>query len=241
MTSQRMISAIAVLLMAFSVKANDVTAEVKQRLQTLYPATEFTRVQPSHIEGVYEVVMGKNIAYTDPSARYLIFGHLFDMAEQRDLTAEVLETLNRIDVSSLPLDDAIKVIRGRGKRSLFVFSDPDCPYCRKLESELSMLDDVTIYTYLYPIKELHPQAARKARLVWCAQDRSTAWNDLMIKGQIPQTGTDDCQNPINNNVALARSLGIDATPTLILGDGSVVQGAMAASEIEALLAKGAQE
>ena len=157
--------------------------------------------------------MGKNIAYTDPSARYLIFGHLFDMAEQRDLTAEVLETLNRIDVSSLPLDDAIKVIRGRGKRSLFVFSDPDCPYCRKLESELSMLDDVTIYTYLYPIKELHPQAARKARLVWCAQDRSTAWNDLMIKGQIPQTGTDDCQNPINNNVALARSLGIDATPT----------------------------
>ena len=63
----------------------------------------------------------------------------------------------------------------------------------------------------------------------------------MIKGQIPQTGTDDCQNPINNNVALARSLGIDATPTLILGDGSVVQGAMAASEIEALLAKGAQE
>jgi len=240
MTAQRIISAIAVFLMAFSVKAND-TAEVKQRLQTLYPATEFTSVHPSRIEGVYEVVMGKNIAYTDPSARFMIFGHLFDMADQRDLTAEVLENLNRIDVSALPLDDAIKVIRGRGNRSLYVFSDPDCPYCRKLESELSILDDVTIYTYLYPIEELHPQAAHKARLVWCAQDRSIAWNDLMIKGQILQASTDDCQNPISKNVALAHSLGIDATPTLILGDGSVVQGVMAASEIEALLAKGARE
>lgn len=240
MAQQRMIAAIAVLLMAFSVKANDVTAEIKSRLQTLYPATEFTRVQSSRIKGVFEVVMGKNIAYTDSDGRYLIFGHLFDMSQQRDLTAELMESLNRIDIKTLPIVDAIKTVHGNGERSLFVFSDPDCPYCRKLEEELSNLDDVTIYTFLYPINELHPEATHKSRLVWCADDRATAWADLMINRQLPQSA-DDCQNPIDQNVALARRLGIDATPTMILGDGSMVQGAILVSEIEALLAKGERE
>lgn len=227
-------------MVSLSVQAKDTATEVAQRLQTLYPATAITRVNESRIAGLFEVVMGKNIAYADPSARYLIFGHLFDMAEQRDLTAEVLETLSRIDVTALPIEDAIQVVRGEGERRLFVFSDPDCPYCRQLEDELPKLDNVSIYTYLFPIGQLHPDALDKARRVWCAKDRAGAWGALMRLGELPENvDGSDCEHPIARNILLAEQLGIDATPTLILEDGTLVQGYRSAAEIEALLTKGA--
>lgn len=229
------------MVVSLSVQATDTATEVAQRLRTLYPATTITRVNESRIAGLFEVVMGKNIAYADPSARYLIFGHLFDMAEQRDLTADVLATLNRIDVSVLPIEDAIEVVRGRGERKLFVFSDPDCPYCRQLEDELPKLDNVSIYTYLFPIAQLHPDAWDKARRVWCAQNRAAAWEALMRQGKLPESADEsDCEHPIVRNISLAGRLGIDATPTLILEDGTLLQGYRSAAEIAALLTEGAR-
>lgn len=228
-------------MVSLSVQAKDTATEVAQRLRTLYPATTITRVNESQIAGLFEVVMGKNIAYADQSARYLIFGHLFDMAEQRDLTAEVLTTLSRIDVTALPIEDAIEVVRGQGERRLFVFSDPDCPYCRQLEDELPKLDNVSIYTYLFPIGQLHPNVLDKARQVWCAQDRVAAWEALMRQGELLESADEsDCEHPIARNISLAERLGIDATPTLILEDGTLLQGYRSAAEIAALLTKGAR-
>lgn len=232
----RITGAIIILMVSLSVQAKDTTTEVTQRLQTLYPATTITSVRESRIAGLFEVVMGKNIAYTDQSARYLIFGHLFDMTEQRDLTAELLETLNRVNVATLPTEDAIEVVRGEGKHRLFVFSDPDCPYCRQLEDELPRLTNVSIHTFLYPIEQLHPEAKDKAHRVWCAQDRAAAWEALMRQNALPD-GDYDCEHPIARNIALAERLGINATPTLILEDGTLVQGYQSAAEIEALLTK----
>lgn len=225
------------LLFTASLQASDKNLEkVNQKLQSLYPATTFTEVRPSPVNGMYEVIMGKNVAYTDEVGRYFMFGHILDMSSQRDLTAELLETLNKIDISTLPIDDSIKIVHGSGERKLYLFSDPDCPYCKRLEKELQKLKNVTIHTFLYPIDELHPQAADKSHLVWCARDREAAWQALMQHGTTPVANSqENCQSPIERNVRLAKQLDIEGTPTMILENGAFAQGYMEVSELETLL------
>ncbi|WP_141056637.1 DsbC family protein [Tepidiphilus succinatimandens] len=215
--------------------------DVEKRLKEQYPATKITAVRETPVQGVYEVAMGRNVAYTDASGRYMIFGHLYDMKEQKDLTAQRLDEINKIDVSALPLSDAIKTVKGDGSRKLYVFSDPDCPFCQRLEREtMPKLDNVTIYTFLYPLEELHPDAKRKAETIWCAKDRAKAWDDFMKSGKLPDQVT-QCDNPVERNIRLGGSLGINGTPTIIMGDGAMVPGFVPASELERRLAAGAPQ
>ena len=207
------------------------------RLQALYPSTRFGEIRPTPWPGVFEVAMGANLAYVDASGQYFLFGHLYDMKAQRDLTAERKDTLARIDFNALPLADAIKDVRGRGSRALAIFSDPDCPHCRRLEAELKGLSDVTIHTFLMPIASLHPQARAKAIAVWCAKDRLGAWQALMTRDQVPSSA--DCAHPVDRNVALAERLGVTGTPTLVAADGRVLPGAASAEQINAWLSRSA--
>jgi len=206
-----------------------------QRLQALYPSTRFGPVDATAWAGVYEVAMGANLAYVDASGQYFLFGHLYDMTTQRDLTAERKDTLTRVDFQTLPLADALKEVRGQGSRVLAIFSDPDCPYCRRLEAELKDLGDVTVYTFLLPLDSLHPEARSKAVGVWCAPEPLQAWRDLMLQGQTPQAS--DCLHPVDRNVALAKQLGINGTPTLIAGDGRMMSGAASRQQIDAWLSR----
>ena len=211
------------------------TAVIAARLQALYPATRFGEVHPTAWAGVYEVGMGANLAYVDESGRYFLFGHLYDMRQQRDLTAGRKDALARIDFAGLPLADAIREVRGSGERLIAIFSDPDCPHCRRLETELRGLTDVTIHTFLMPLASLHPNAHRKSVGVWCARDRLAAWQNLMLRQIEP--ARIDCPNPVERNLALAERLGINGTPTLIAGDGRVMAGAGSREQIEAWLAR----
>jgi thiol:disulfide interchange protein DsbC len=206
-----------------------------ERLHHLYPATRFGEVHLTPWPGVFEVAMGANLAYVDETGQFFLFGHLYDMKAQRDLTAERKDTLARIDFAALPLADALKEIRGSGERTLAIFSDPDCPYCRRLEAEIRDLTDVTLYTFLMPIASLHPEARAKAVAVWCAHDRIAAWHALMWRDVPP--AANDCPHPVDRNVALGARLGISGTPTLVAADGRVLPGAASRTQIEAWLAR----
>jgi thiol:disulfide interchange protein DsbC len=209
---------------------------VAQQLKATYPATTFGPVSTTVWPGVFEVAVGSNLVYVDASGQYFMFGHLYDMKAQRDLTAERKDTMTRIDFASLPLTDALTEVRGNGKRTLVIFSDPDCPYCKKLEADIAALSDVTIHTFLMPIASLHPQARAKAISVWCAPNRINAWHALMRKDQSIESVT--CDHPVDRNITLAERLGISGTPTLIAADGRVMAGAANTAQIEAWLTRG---
>ena len=211
-----------------------IEAEMEARLKELYPSTRITAVRQSEVTGLFEVIMGRNVAFTDNSGRYFVFGHLFDMREQKDLTAQRLSDINRIDFTQLPLQDAIKTVRGDGSRKLAVFSDPDCPYCKGLEGELAKLENVSIYTFLFPLDGLHPEAKGKAERVWCAANPAKAWAALMTTGKLVESP--NCATPIARINQLATSLGINGTPTIILQDGSLIPGAAPAAEINRRMA-----
>ena len=205
------------------------------RLKSLYPATHFGTVTATPWPGVFEVAMGRNLAYVDETGQFFLFGHLFDMKAQRDLTAARADSLTRIDFAALPLADAIREVRGTGARALAIFSDPDCPYCRRLEAKMKNLSDVTIYTFLMPIESLHPEARAKAIAVWCAKNRVSAWHALMWRNEVASSR--ECIHPIDRNVKLGERLGITGTPTLIAADGRVLPGAASGAQIDAWLGR----
>ena len=206
-----------------------------ERLRTLYPATRFGTVSPTPWLGVFEVAMGNNIAYVDETGQFFLFGHLYDMKAQRDLTAERKDMLTRIDFAALPLEDAIREVRGNGARSLAIFSDPDCPYCRRLEADIKSLSDVTLYTFLMPIQSLHPHARGKAVAVWCSDDRVSTWHALMRRDE--PIAARECPHPVDRNIELGERLGITGTPTLVAADGRVLPGAASAAQIDAWLGR----
>ena len=135
---------------------------------------------------------------------------------------------NSLDWNKLPLKDAIKSVKGNGKRQLAVFSDPNCPYCKQLEAELNKLNDVTIYTFIYAIKA---QSIAPSKQVFCEADPALAWKNLIAKGTQP-TSKKPCANPIERNIELGRSLGLQGTPVVIFSNGFKVNGALPSTTIE---------
>ncbi len=221
------------LLIAISQVACADEASLKQKIETAYPKFKVESIVKTPYAGLYEVFMGGQIIYADENLTFLIAdGHLVDPKTKKDITGARLEELTRVDFNQLPLNKAIKVVKGNGSRKLVVFSDVDCPYCKRLErNELSNMTDVTVYTFLYPLEQLHPNAAAKSKLIWCADDRVTAWNNWILNDKLPQSAG-NCKVPLEAVGKLARELGVSSTPTLIFEDGRRMMGAQPYKEIE---------
>ncbi len=224
---------LAGLLMVASTWAVADEASVKKAIESAYPKFKVDSVVKTPYGGLYEVFMGGQIVYTDEKASFLIAeGRLVDPKTKKDITGERLEELTKIDFNSLPLDQAIKVVKGNGSRKLVVFSDVDCPFCKRLEQkELSNITDVTVYTFLYPIESLHPDAANKSRSIWCASNRVKAWQDWIFNNKLPSS-QGNCEVPLERVGELARRFGVNSTPTLFFADGRRMLGAQPYQEIE---------
>lgn len=209
---------------------------LRERLAAQNPSTRIDSVTASPIAGLYEVVMGKNVAYMDASGRYALFGNVWDMQAHRDLTADRQALLDRIDPSSLPIALAVRHVKGKGTRTLYVFADPQCGYCRQLEQTLAAMDDLTVYTFVMPL--LGPESARLSKAIACAADPAAAWSSWMLNGQQPPAGESaSCDSTRPSDIEkLARSLGITSTPTLVAADGRKKAGALPAPQITAWLA-----
>lgn len=217
-------------------------ASLRKAIESAYPKVHVGKITKTPYAGLYEVVVNGQIVYTDEKFSFLIVdGGLIDTKTKRDVTRERMEELSKIDFSKLPLEQAVKVVKGNGARRIAVFSDPDCPYCKRLEQqELSKIDNVTIYTFLYPLEQLHPDATRKSRLIWCAQDRAKAWQDWVLNSQLPKNAG-DCETPLPKIAELGRSLGVNSTPTIFLSNGRRVQGSYPAEELERLMGMAAEK
>ena len=199
------ISCALAALFCFSCAAFADANSVKKSLQAKFPEVPIEKVTKTPYAGLYEVVAGSDVFYADEKGDYLFVGNVIDAKTRQNLTEERIREVTAIAFDSLPLDLAVKTVRGNGKRKVAVFSDPDCPFCKRLERDLINITDVTIYTFLYPIESLHPDAAEKAKAVWCAPDRSKAWLDLMLKDVQPPAAK--CEAPLDRVAELRPHLG----------------------------------
>ncbi len=208
-------------------------ATVKQAMQKKYPDVPVESVARTPIAGIYEVYAGGDILYVDENVNYMIVqGKLIDVARRTDLTDERLRVLTAVKFDQLPLDLAFRMIKGNGKRKMAYFTDPNCPYCKRLDQELAKLTDITVHVFLYPV--LSQDSRDKATAVWCSKDRVKAYSEMMLNGNPPKAaGT--CDTPIDKILAYGQQQGIRATPTLFFADGQRVMGAIPADQLKKLL------
>jgi thiol:disulfide interchange protein DsbC len=216
------------------------TAPIKKLLEQKFEGVTIGRITKSPYFGLYEVMFDEQLIYTDAKVSYVIVGNVYDANTKKNLTEAKLRELSRVAFDSLPLELAFKRVKGNGQRKLAIFSDADCPFCASLEKELKGIDNVTIYTFLYPIDQLHPDAARKSRIIWCAPDKVKAWDEFFATKALP-ANKGECDNPLVATSALGQKLRIQATPTLVFADGSVVPGALPAQRLEAEIRQGEAE
>ena len=209
-----------------------IEARIKATLEQRYPTATIEAVHASTtIAGWYEVVTPSDVNYTDAKADLLILGYVTDTRTKENLSQLRWGQLHAIDFKSLPFDRAIKVVKGDGSRKLAVFADPDCPYCRKLEQELQGFSNITVYIFLFPIAELHPDANRRAEQIWCATDAATSWASWVLEQKAP-ADANCASTPIAELAALGAKLKIFGTPTMFTVDGNRVVGAIDKDELE---------
>ncbi len=218
------------LMLAFASQAVADEADIKKAMEAKL-GTKIESVTKSGYLGLYEVYADGNILYTDEKmTAFIAGGQMIEGKSMKNVTEERMRKLTAIRFGDLPLERAIKQVRGDGKRVLATFEDPNCGYCKRLAKDLQKLDNVTIYTFLLPI--LSEDSIRKSKQIWCSADRAKTWNDWMIDGKSP-AGRDDCDtSAVSKNQEFGRKLNISGTPTMFFGDGERVPGAMPLARIE---------
>jgi thiol:disulfide interchange protein DsbC len=192
-------------------------------------------IRRTPMPGIYEVRIGTDLIYVDEKAGHAIVeGQMIDLRTSKNLTAARLDEITAIDFSKLPTELAMKTVIGNGSRQIAVFEDPYCSFCRRFRSTLMSLENVTIYTFFYPI--LRPESTTLSRNAWCAKDRQAAWDDWMLSGKEPAAAPSQCDFPKDKILALGKALNVQATPMSFVPSGKRLQGAVPKNEVEAALA-----
>ena len=226
-TAATAIFAVLTLGQAFAASPQDT---IRQTLNERIPQlTKIDEVRTTPMQGLYEVRVGTDVFYTDAQGNYLIQGELIDTQARRNLTEDRIKALTAVKFSDLPLNDAIKVVQGKGERQLAVFADPKCGYCKRFERDMQSVDNVTMHVFLIPI--LSPDSVEKSRNIWCAKDQAKAWQDYMLKGEKSTSATCDTK-ALERNLAFAHKYKITGTPTIVFTDNTRVPGAISAKDVE---------
>jgi len=202
-------------------------ADFQERLIAKFPTAEGAKIEKA-FPGFWSVVKNNEVLYFNEDLTMMINGDVINLTNNQSLTEKLKEANSpKIDVSKLPLGDAIKL--GEGMRRIFIFSDPDCPYCKRLEIALNQLKNTQIFIFPLPLTELHSNARVVSESIWCQSNPKQAWKSYMDSGITPVATT--CDNPISRNLILAKKLHIMGTPAIIFEDGSIVPGAIAVERI----------
>ena len=202
--------------------------EIRKSLQSKFPGIgKIEHIVKTPYSGMYEVVIDDQLLYTDAQGEYLFEGSIIEAKSHRDLSGERRKVLFAIDFNNLPLELAIKKVKGNGKRKLAIFTDPNCSFCRRLEKELSGISDVTLYFFLYPI---FPGSDEIVRNVLCSKNPIKAWDDWMLSEISPVKAV--CTTQTEQVMALGQKLHVNGTPNLIFGNGIQAPGYLPAEELE---------
>ena len=205
---------------------------------------EVTEVKLSPLKGLYEVTLRQKnrqaVAYLDFGKKLLVPGPIFEIASKRPVTpppVEIPQIISKVELEKIPLTDSIVMGNPQGKKRMFVFTDPDCPFCGKLHGELkklvSMEPDLAIYVKMYPLR-MHPAAYDKARVI--LGSNSLQLLEKAFAGEkLPAPGDKDPKGPVEETIRLGESLGIDGTPAMILPDGRMITGARDAGALRKLI------
>ncbi len=217
------------LLSATSVFSADNGVEMlKKALAKHMPNTEITQVTESPVPGLYEVIVGAQVVYMDQNAQYMLDGDLVDLKSRKNHTEQAKSKIRLTAINALGEDNMLVYTPKQVDHTITVVTDIDCPYCRRLHSEMDqyMASNVKVRYIFMPLKGKSDFETTVS--VWCAKDKNNALD-------LAKSGTDietlDCDNPIKDHLALSRQIGIRGTPAIILESGEILPGYVPAAKL----------
>ena len=226
-----------ITLQTFADVPNATFIKIKKELAITLPKVTVDKIQDTPIANVYEITSQHKIFYVDISGKYALIGNLVDLTTKDNLTQIAAESINVVNFSDLPLKLAIQKIMGNGRRKIAIFTDPECPFCKRLEQEtVPNLKDVTIYYYLYPLA-IHERAASDAKQILCSEIPVKTLTDWMKDNKVLPT-KDKCNNVTNLKKMkdLGNSIGLQNTPSIILQNGRIIPGLVPADYLNQMIA-----
>jgi thiol:disulfide interchange protein DsbC len=208
--------------------------DVRSALAKAMPSVKLDSIKPSQIKGVLEVMIGANIFYVSEDGKYLLQGHLIDLASRTDLTEEKLSGARKTALDTAGEKNMIIFKPKIGKYMVSVFTDIDCGYCRKLHSEIDqyLAEGITVRYLFYPRAGKGSDSYKKAVSVWCADDRNAALTDAK-KGATPKEKT--CANPVDQHMELAQDFEARGTPLIVTEKGNLLPGYVPAKQLAEVL------
>ena len=219
-----------------TVYADATTTAIQNSLKTTLPELRVDQVNPTAAKNIYEVISGHKVFYVDGSGRYAFLGNMVDLNTKQSITQIKVEQLSVVNWNELPLNIAIKQVIGKGERRIAVFTDPDCPFCQRLEQDtIPKLNNVTVYYFLFPLA-IHANAENDSKRILCAENPDSTFKAWMLSGKaLPARNS--CKNSTNLPImkALGNKFGIDAAPTIVLPNGKLLPGLAPADYLNKLI------
>lgn len=231
--------AMAAALLAAPVAHAAPDVEVVKKSVKAVTKLDVVKVQPSKIPGLYEVQTDGPLFYTDAKGEYILLGAtVFSTKDNANYSQKRMNELAGYKFADLPLKDAIKVVRGDGKRVIVTFEDPNCGYCKQLNKTLDEMGNTTHYVFMMGM--LGPESVAKANAIWCSADPAKSWMDWMTGGKAVPAPAQDCQTPVERNGKLGQKYRVQGTPAIFFPNGDREQGAVSAPVLEQHFAKQAK-
>ncbi len=207
--------------------ADNADKAIRDAIHALVPTAQIDSVDKSVLPGFYEVGIGHAVVYASADGKYLLQGNLYDMANKLDLTEARLAKSRKNVLDGVPVSKRIVFAPKTTKHVVTVFTDVDCPYCRKFHEQMADYNKagIEVQYMLFPLS-IHPGSDKKTVSVWCSTDRNAAWNAAML-GKDP--GSKTCDNPIAETMKIGNDIGVNGTPSFYAEDGTQIQAQVAYS------------
>ena len=207
---------------------------IRQVLTQSIPTMKIDSIKPSVIKGLYEAAVGTNIFYVSEDGKYLLQGHLVDVAARKDLTEEKSNGIRKLAIEKIGQENMIIFKPKISKYTVTVFTDIDCHFCRTLHSELDqyLAQGITIQYLFFPRAGKGSDSYNKAVSVWCAADRNAALTAAKKDQKVPEK---TCDNPLDKHMQLAEEFDVKGTPMIVTEQGNILTGYVPAKQlVEAL-------
>ena len=235
----KILMASALLLAGSIVMADDAKDVIIKQLQKIDQNIPVVSVKSAQLSGMYEVELGSGeVVYSDAKGEYFLIGQLYQLSDDKgfvNLTEDKLNAQRSMQLKTIP--DSEKVIfkaEGDEKASVYVFTDVDCPYCRKLHSEVPKLQamGISVEYLAFPRQGPDSPTFKKMTNIWCAEDKVKA---MTLSKQGKSLAENECSNPVLAQYALGQKVGVTGTPAIVTADGKLIPGYMPAERLAAML------
>ena len=224
--------ALSALLFSNSLLADDaLNEELAAAVSRFLPDVEIDNIQPAPIKGLYQVIIGPEVIYMTRDGSYIVKGEILDINERRNLTEDVRADSRVKLLNEIKKDEYIEFAGKNARDAIYVFTDVDCGYCRKLHQDVPELNSrgISVRYLAYPRAGVDSATGKEMSQVWCADDRQTA---LTASKNRESFEGKTCDDPVAEQHVLGQKMGVRGTPSIYLENGRNLPGYMPPEEIQ---------